>query len=333
MSKIEQAKTYAGKDLETIFFRPILTGADAQTLGIRILYNMPVPTTLNFWRRASDVLQKYTAAGWNGGSAADKFQKTISLSKVKAEVGYSAADYFSMVYELITSRADVNMDDLSGTELEQAETTLFKEAVAESIRATMWLGDTTRTTGLNTFDGFLKRITTDAAETSSEIAHSTYGDADLAKSGAGEAILKGLWNDSSAVLKEFKSQGNLVYLVTSDIYSLYEDSLDGASLEAAYLAKQNGRESLSFRGIPVVDVQLSSYLPSYTALPQSFAILTDRRNLALAVNTSDFPGTEVRMWYNPDQMENRQRAIFMAGCDYLLPELISFASYVADTEE
>ena len=55
----------------------------------------------------------------------------------------------------------------------------------------------------------------------------------------------------------------------------------------------------------------------------SFILLTDRRNLALALNTGDFPGSEVRMWYNPDLMENRQRAIFMAGCDYLLPELVS----------
>ena len=51
----------------------------------------------------------------------------------------------------------------------------------------------------------------------------------------------------------------------------------------------------------------------------------------MAVNTSDFPGTEVRMWYNPDEMENRQRAIFMAGCDYLLPELIVIALPVAVT--
>ena len=60
-------------------------------------------------------------------------------------------------------------------------------------------------------------------------------------------------------------------------------------------------------------------------MPQSFALLTDRRNLAMAVNTADFPGTEIRMWYNPDQMENRQRAVFMAGCDYLLPEMVSLA--------
>ena len=60
-------------------------------------------------------------------------------------------------------------------------------------------------------------------------------------------------------------------------------------------------------------------------MPQTFALLTDRRNLAIAVNTADFPGTEIRMWYNPDQMENRQRAIFMAGCDDLLPEMVSMA--------
>ena len=45
---------------------------------------------------------------------------------------------------------------------------------------------------------------------------------------------------------------------------------------------------------------------------QSFGMLTDRRNLVLAVNTADMPGNEVRMWYNPDEMENRQRAVFMA---------------------
>lgn len=144
MAKIENPKSYTGRDLETIFFRPMLTGPDATSLGIKIMYNMPVPTTLQFWKRAGDILQKYTASGWNGGSAATKYQKLIQLSKVKAEVGYSADDYFNMVYELITNRSDVNLDDLSGTELEAAETALFKEAIAESIRATMWLGDTSR---------------------------------------------------------------------------------------------------------------------------------------------------------------------------------------------
>jgi hypothetical protein len=328
MSLIVEPKTYEGKDLETVFFRPMLSGPDAKSLGIKVMYNMPVPTTLNFWRRASDVLHKFQYAGWDGGDVSEKFQKTIQLYKVKAEMGYSATDYFSMVYEQILGRPDVNMEDLSGTELEEAETRLFKEAIAESIRTTMWMGSTTRNNGgFNTFNGFLYHFMNEinaSDEDDCQIVYSAINANDYASENAGEIILKQTWNNASDVLKSFKSQGELVFFVTTDIYTKYEDSLDSATLEAAYQAKQYGRETLSYRGIPVVDVQLSNYLPNLSDLPNTFALLTDRRNLALAVNTADFPGTEIRMWYNPDEMQNRQRAVFMAGCDYLLPELVSF---------
>ncbi|MDR2885833.1 MAG: hypothetical protein LBU95_03510 [Rikenellaceae bacterium] len=319
MSKLELAKSYSGRDLETIFFRPIMTGPDATALGIRMMYNMPVPTTLNFWRRGADVLQKY-AAGWEGGEASKKYQKTIALQKVKAEVGYSAENYFNRVFELITNRADVNLDDLSGTELEQAETELFRQAIAEGIRVTMWLGNTQRTSGYNTFDGLLKRLTEDMY-TEEEMFSKQY--TALATPAEAEKLLKELWDKAPSPLRSAKSQGELAYFVTSDVYNLYEEALNSAQMESAFLAKQAGRDGLLYCGIPVIDLQLTDY--TVDDLPGSFAILTDKRNLAMAVNTSDFPGTEVKMWYNPDLMENRQRAIFMAGCDYLLPELVSMA--------
>lgn len=324
MGKIEQAKQYTGNDLETVFFRPMLSGPDAKDLGIKVMYNMPVPTTLQFWKRSGDILHKFTTKGWNGSGTTEKFQKTMKLNRVKAEVGYGAEDYFNLVYEQLSARPDINMGDLSGTELEEAETALFREAIAESIRATMWIGDTSRTTGeYNTFDGFLKALKTDIAGGESDIkefAITNTTDPDF-----GENVLKQLWENASEMLRNMKSGGNLVFLVTSDVYNNYEESLDKVLLESAYLAKQNGREALLYKGIPVVDLQISEYLKMYGGYPKTFGILTDRNNLALAVNTSDFPGTEISMWYNPDQMENRQRAVFMAGCDYLIPELISFA--------
>ena len=331
MSKIEQAKTYSGKDLETIFFRPILSGPDAKNLGIRIMYNMPVPTTLHFWQAASDVLQKYSENGWKGGMPAEKYQKTIKLSKVKAEVGYSASDYFDMVYELITGRSDVNMDDLSGTELEQAETALFKQAIAESIRNTMWVGNTGRTLPrYNTFDGIITRLMADInADEEGEFYTNTYKQTDIAAEGFGENILKKVWDSAPEELRRLRAEGNLAFFATTEICNSYEEGLNSAALESAYLARQNGRDALLFRGIPVVDMQINNALRACADLPSSMVILTDRRNLALAVNTADFPGTEVRMWYNPDEMENRQRAVFMAGCDYLLPELISIAYMTA----
>ena len=324
MSKIESIKQYEGQVLDNIFFRPMLTGENAEQLGIKVMYNVPAPTTLHFWRHNDDVLQKYTTRGWSGGDPADRYQKKIELHKVKAEMAYAAEDYFSTVYELITNRPDVNLDDLSGTELEEAETALVRASIAESIRGTMWYGDVDREDGsLATFDGFIKKITHEIGDEDGSSVFGYLKDPDSPE--WSEKVLKKVWDNAPEHLKSLRSEGQLAFFVTSDVYNAYEECLDNVALEAAYLAKQNGREALYYRGIPVVDVRLNGYQQRINDLPHSFVVLTDRRNLAVAVNTSDYPGTEVRMWYNPDEMENRQRAIFMAGCDYLLPELLSVA--------
>lgn len=327
MSRIEQIKSYEGQNLDTIFFRPMLTGDSAQDLGIKVMYNTPVPTTLHFWKRNGDILRKYTSSGWSGGEPATKLQKTINLSKVKAEMAYSAEDYFSTVFEMIASRSDVNFEDLSGTELEEAETKLFRASIAESIRSTMWYGNTDRDSDvLATFDGFLKRFMENDGMYEEENAMVRLGYILDHKEGWAESVLKQLWDNSTDQLRALRSEGQLAFFVSTDVYNAYEEELDNVAIEAAYLAKQNGRECLYYRGIPVVDLRLSGYIDDVKSdMPASFAFLTDRRNLALAVNTNDFPGTEVRMWYNPDLMENRQRAIFMAGCDFLFPELVSVA--------
>lgn len=328
MSYIENAKTYTGHDLETIFFRPMLTGPSARELGVRVLYNMPVPTSVQIWEGRNDVLQKYTASGWTGGSGARKLQKTIELHKVKAEQGFSAADYFSKVYELITGRSDVNMDDLSGTELEQAETALFRQEITEGIRATMWIGDTASSKGFDTFDGFLKTISEfmgDEAIFAHQYNPTTFDSPDAAVD-----LFEKLWLTADERLKDLKAEGQLAYFVTSDLYHTYEKYLDQRGVDSAYTELTQGRAALAYHGIPIVDVRLGSYLPD-TTFPTSFCLLTDRRNLVLAVNTSDFPGNEIRMWYNPDMMENRQRAVFMAGCDILDEDLLSFACHKRTT--
>ena len=323
MSFLENAKQYTGAELDTIFFRPFLTGPSAQDLGVRVLYNMPVPTTVQLWDSRLNILQKHTGKGWTGGAAAHKYQKTIALNRVKAELGFSAADYFSLVYEKIATSADVNMDDLTGTQLEQAETELFRQAVAESIRATMWVGDTEASTGYNTFDGFLKTI--EDCTVAESFYTLPYQQSSLNDPAAVIGIFDALWKNADTRVQDGKAEGQLAFFVTSDLYFLYEKYLDAKGVDAAYVDTVNGRQGLAYHGIPVVDVRLGNYLAG-TSLPKSFCLLTDRRNLVLAVNTSDFPGNEVRMWYNPDEMENRQRALFMAGCDILDETLLSYAS-------
>ena len=322
---IESAKTYTGNDLETIFFRPMLSGESAEQLGVRVLYNMPTPTTVQLWSSNSNVLQKFDGAGWSGGSAAIKEQKTIDMHRVKAEMGFSAADYFSLIFERITNRADVNMGDLTGSELEQAETALFKSAIAESIRATMWVGDT-ESDGYNTFNGFLKSIVQGVEDGEVSVVH-TFKRDEMIYADKSYSIIEKLWEAAPAALRGLKAQGQLAFYVSSDIYHMYEKYLDSMGVNDAYLGMIDGRHALCYHGIPIIDTNITSYVEE-TSLPQSYCFLTDRRNLVLAVNTADFPGTEVRMWYNPDEMENRQRAVFMAGCEVIDHNLVAFAHVI-----
>ncbi len=310
MGIIQEPKSYSGRDLETIFFRPMITGENSEQLGIRTIYNMPVPTSIQLWSPQSDVLQPYSA-GWSGGASAVRKQKEIAMTKVKAEVGFSASEYFNQVYELITNNAEVSMDDLTGSELEKAETEMFRAAIAESLRVMMWLGDTDANEN-NLFDGLLKLTELYPCKI-----------ADLTDCGwCPEAVLdvfSRVWQTADPRLRALKKEGQLVFFVTSDIYDAFEAYLDQFGGDNSYSDLTTGRRELHYHGIPVIDMNISHLITTNT---QPRCILTDRRNLVLAVNTSDYPGAEVRMWYNPDEMENRQRATFLAGCEVLDEELV-----------
>jgi hypothetical protein len=319
---IVNPKNYTGHELDTIFFRPLLSGPSAESLGIRILYNMPMPTVVQMWDHSGNVLTPFDeASAWNGGTKTTHYQKTIPMSRVKAENAFSASDYFSTIFELITNRPDVNMEDLTGTELEVAETELFRRAIAESIRMNLWLGDKggELETGYTSFDGLLKIINERVKGGDFHYAKGDF-DAQLGDYAINE-IFDLMIRNASPRLKGLYNEGQVAFFVSPLVYALYESFLDNNFGTAAYTDTQTGRRCLMYHGFPVIEINLDPAISS-SKLSQDFCFFTDRRNLVLAVNTADTPGSEVRMWYNPDQMENRQRAVFAIGCEILDDELM-----------
>ena len=315
MSKIiENAKNYTGNELDQIFIRPTFTGEDAKELGIRVMYNIPQNTTMNFFAKQSNILKEF-ATGWQGGEASKKYQKTIEMKKVKAEVGYQAEDYFATVFEKITNRSDVSLQDLTGTDLAKAEEELFRNAIKEDLRCAMWAGDTDATlSDYNTFDGFLKKA-------------ATYTDSKKVKLSAPTASniiasFKAVWNAASETLRAMKSKGNLCFFVTSDVYNALEEAYDGKTNSVAYSEMINGRAVLRWHGIEVKEIHAESVLK----VSQSVILLSHKDNLVLAVNTTDMPSAGVRMWYNPDENENRQRAAFLASAEILDESLVVYSS-------
>lgn len=317
---IVNPKTYTGAELEKIFFRPILSGPTAEELGIRVLYNMPVPTILPVVTHSGNLLSTLDSSPSWVGNRKSTIQKEIKLSRVKAENSFSASDYFTTIFELISNKSGLNMEDLSGSELEQAETDLFRKAIAESIRMNLWLGDMggSLSTGYTSFDGLLKKVR--------EKTHSGafyYSDDDIETSFSGNIVetFDLLISKASPKLKGLFHEGEVALFVSPDFYKLYQDHLDTQYGVAAYADVQSGRPQLMYKGFPVIEVNLEPLI-SASKISDQFIILTDRRNLVMAVNTADVPGSEIRMWYNPDEMENRQRAVFAIGCEILDDELV-----------
>ena len=230
------------------------------------------------------------------------------MKKLKAESAYSAEDYFSTIYEMIATSADVNLGDLTGTDLEKAETELFRRSLAESIYATTWFGDEEGDISNYTeFNGFLRRCITSCEDNGADVPISVYGDKAEVEI---EQLFREAWESAGDKIRSLISEGNLAFFVSSDVYDAYQFHLDDIGLTSAYAESTNGRLPLNYHGIPLVEVPSNGYT-TYGA--KSFCILTDRRNLVLALNTADSPEKEVRMWYNPDEMENRQRVVFLAG--------------------
>ncbi len=323
MNYIESSKSYSGNQLDSVFFRPMLTGESAADIGVRVLYNMPVPTTVHLWGYNNDVLTKQTTTGWSGSSKNIDTECTIDMTRVKAELGFSATDYYSLVFENMTLKEEVNLDDLTGTTLEEVETELFRKAISESIRKTMWIGSTTRSTGLyNSFDGFLTKLF--KLVVAGDITPVSLEDEDNELTTADQTVemFDLLWDGASTTVKDAKSSGGLAYYVTSDVYNLYEKKLDAAGVDTSYVDAINGRQELRYHGIPVIDMRVDSLLNTF-GMSTTIGFLTLKDNLTMAVNTSDFPGSEIKMWYNPDEMENRQRAIFAAGCEILDSSLVT----------
>ncbi len=318
---IENSKTYNVNEVEDLFFRPSFCGKSAEELGVRVLYNMPTPTKIPAFGHHSNIIKPFMS-GWQGEPVNDYTEQEIDLTKLKAENTYSAESYYSTIYEMLVNSGSINLGDLTGTDLEKAETELFRRSIAEGIYGTMWFGDKDgEVSSFDSFPGFIRRII-DISENDDESTITLYTertDVDI------DVLFGNVWMQANDDLRAMAADGQLAYFVSSDIYDSYHFWLDSQGLTNVVAEAGETRPTLLFHGIPVVEVPGYKY---NRLRAKSFCILTDRRNLILALNTADSPEKEIRMWYNPDEMENRQRVVFLAGTAIADSNLIS--AYIYD---
>lgn len=136
---------------------------------------------------------------------------------------------------------------------------------------------------------------------------------------------KSMLVNSDKKLKMLQSTGLLRYWATDDMIENYQDTLEADGTEQAHRNQVDGIDRLFYRGIPILPMGLDGHLAADFASPYPHrAILSVSDNITLVLaSTEEFAQT--RFWFNPDENENRQRAQFEFGADYILPEWITVA--------
>lgn len=145
--------------------------------------------------------------------------------------------------------------------------------------------------------------------------------------GTDEAVntFKLMYEGSNKILKSMAAKKLVRIYATDTMIENYMSTLEALGTEAAHKAIVDGIERLTWRGIPIIPMDIDAYLSADFNEPYPHrAIMTVPDNLCMVVNgASDI--AETRFWFNEDENTNRQRTQFEFGADYILPELITVA--------
>ena len=144
------------------------------------------------------------------------------------------------------------------------------------------------------------------------------------------AALKSLYETADATLRAIPSLQK-AFLVSDSVYYNYLATVEGYSATYLYTSPEgrsvmmNGANVLLYRGVPVIkmgwDVHLDADFP--TAYPHRI-IYTEMNNLVLGIDDTNEMNA-IEFWYNKDDQENRWRAQFEMGVQYIHGKLTAVA--------
>lgn len=240
---------------------------------------------------------------------------TVSGSMGTANIVIKATTY------LATFRTDLPTTNTDFVALHGADL-LLKDIIVTA--ATNDLLFTSSKLGLE-FDA--PTITNAVSDLAGSVAQTT-GNTEAGNMAADEAMAKMLLmkKGQPAAMKQI-DRGDMVYWATDTWIENYEDTLgvdgsDMATSESARKVTTDGIKQLMFNGTPVlkmpIDAAIEAFFGGYS--PHR-CILTTPANLALIQSSAGKFG-EAKLWFNPDENENRTRVQLEMGADYFLPELI-----------
>jgi len=149
MAFITAGSEFNGDENLDFILRPVFTGEDIRQQGFRIdLTRSGDSVKLSFIDAQEKLLIAY-ADGFQGGTDTTKRQKKLELEEFKAEQSYSKQQYKGLIQYQVVNRGGVLQNDITGTDVHDAEVEVFFNGISSDVFRIFWLGDKLKKTFLS----------------------------------------------------------------------------------------------------------------------------------------------------------------------------------------
>ena len=323
---ITHGLSYSKEDAQKYFMQPLFVGNSAMDY-FEIMTGVKSNQKLDKFA----TLDKITIAEATGFSAnaqtAAYTQRSITVARMEAEIEQSGDGFFNTIKgELL--RLGLNKDDISGTVLQQIISDIFMRGIKRDLERQMWFSDTaSANANYNAYDGILKQLAGLPAGQKLGIPST------LVTTAGSETSVAEFQSMIDAMPSEgLENRADLCFFASRSLCDNYRLALRQGGTEGAYVSMQNGTPSLSFQGIPIVEMGLwdtviatdpTLIAPALQNNANDFdghlAVLTVKNNIVVATDYDSVSGAD--MWYNKDEKMNRFRMEYVVGVNYKNDEL------------
>lgn len=331
------SSTYAGKEFTEILFAP-QEGSD-DLAGIRVIPNIKVKANMYLNSTLTKIVRKYSTCGFSAtGGVTNVSDRTLEVAKLKVNLEECGDAFYGTIFEEFYG-SGTSIDDLTSTVVGEVARKRVAEAIADDNGRMAWFAASTAADAdYAQFDGLIQHFVTDNSELGqyvemTDIANVEDTNGDLVADGAYE-LLKSAYENQTKVLRQMPNASKsfrVTATICDNLMTTFEQLGTGNALGLQLL--KDG-QSLSFRGIPVVEIAGWDTQLADAANPNSqgngidigknMMVYTVNDNLVIGTDVAD-AGSQLKFRSNDDDDELLKIiAKYKMGAQFVFGELISF---------
>lgn len=324
--------TYAGREFtDSLFYQPQLEGSFDPYVEFQFIPNVKGKINIYLPQRLQKVLRLDSGCGITAAGATTITDKTLTPCKIRLDLEQCEDEFDNTVFEE-ARRSGTDRNDLRGTDIGTILTRQTTGAIREDNQKLIWFG---RAVDADPFYGICDGYWDFLIDASSSLGHSINmaNDSNIEVAGAlvedGALVaMREIFANQPATLRRVKNTAR--FYVTATIWDNLTETFESLGTDSGLARLENGSATLSFRGIPVIEmVEWDDALadgdnPFSSEIGANAILYTIPSNLVIGADVSSNV-SQVKMRFDEETELVKTKAKWIQGVQFVHEELICIA--------